>query len=190
MAKIEKNLFSFKYPEYKVTNCVTGWTWGVCGSGLNLHKCKVDIHGPCKQTKISQFRVYVLVTYPDDVEESVKKEINRCHNIAVTVATGVIIKAATASSVVGPQATIAAAIGAIGPAAKAYGSSFYGCLNTIPVSIRDKIKASIKHEDKGLTGWRNDLEQFTYINYDYFPVNNGYDYFSMNNRYNNFPIYY
>ena len=155
MASIEKDLFSFKYPEFKVSTCVTGWTNIPCGTLLHPKWCKQEIKAPCTQTKTSQFRVYVLVTYPDTVEEVVKREINRCHNIAVGVATAVIVKAATASSVVGPQATIAAAIGAIGPAAKAYGESFYACLaaTSIPTVIRNQIKANLYHEDKGITGW-------------------------------------
>lgn len=157
MARIEKNIWSFKYPEFKVEKCVTGWTWVPCPTWNNPgRKCKKDIQGPCKKTKTSQFRVFVAITYPDNVGDVVKREINRCSDIALGIATGVIIKAATASSVVGPQATIAAAIGAIGPAAKAYGESFYTCLASINVSkvIRDQIKASLSHEDKAITGWR------------------------------------
>ncbi|MCB2362358.1 hypothetical protein [Clostridium estertheticum] len=98
MARIEKNIWSFKYPEFKFETCVTGWTWVPCPIWSNPGRmCKKDIIGPCKKTKTSQFRVFVAITYPDNVGDVVKREINRCGDIALGVATGVIIKAATAS---------------------------------------------------------------------------------------------
>lgn len=67
--------------------------------------------------------------------------------------------------VVGPQATIAAATGAIGSAAKAYGEASYG-----------QIKAVLNYEDKGITDWSGSHHpirhpygpQFAYYGYGYF----------------------
>ena len=148
--------------------------------------CKQYIPGICKKTKTSQFRVFVAITYPDNVGDVVKREINRCSDIALGVATGIIIKAATASSVVGPQATIAAAIGAIGPAAKAYGGSFYACLARTSVSqgIRDQIKASLSYGNKAITGWRGYYDESMYERYSYEPMYSEYDVESVNNEYN------
>lgn len=177
LGRIEKTLFSFDYPEFKVSTCVTGWTYMPCGSLLNPKMCKKDIKVPCTKTKTSRFRIYILVTYPDSAEQVVRDAIDRCHDLATGVAIGIITKAATASTVVGPQATIAAAIGAIGPAAAAYGNSFYGCLAAVsmPDVIRNNIKAEIQKEDKGLTGWREYHDnRFMYSQYDiqqFFPYN-------------------
>lgn len=187
MGRIEKNIWSFKYPEFKVDTCVTGWTWVPCPTWKNPgRKCKKDIMGPCKKTKTSQFRIFVLIIYPDTVEEVVRREINKCADVALGVATSVIVDAATASSVVGPQATIAAAIGAIGPAAKAYGESFYTCLTNINVSqvIRDHIKVDLKYETKGITGWREYYDEPIYNEYIVEPRYSGYYDETVNNEYN------
>ncbi|MCB2295759.1 hypothetical protein LGK95_19985 [Clostridium algoriphilum] len=192
MAKVEKNIWSFKYPEFQFEKCVTGWTWFPCPTLREPGRmCKKNIQGLCKKTKTSQFRVFVKITYPDNVGDVVKREINRCSDIALGVATGIIIKAATASSVVGPQATIAAAIGAIGPAAKAYGASFYACLARTSVSqvIRDQIKASLSHEDKAITGWRGYYDEPMYDGYSYEPMYERDSYEPMYERDSYEPMY-
>lgn len=158
MGVIEKDLYSFNYPEFKASMCKTGWTWVPCPTWSNPTKtCKQDINVPCTKTKTSRFRVYVRVDYPDSLEPVIRQRVQNCHVTAAGVAAGVIYTAATASNVVGPAATIAAAIGAIGPAAEAYGKSFYACLTTLnlPDAIKNNIKANLYHEDKGITDWRD-----------------------------------
>jgi hypothetical protein len=152
----EKNLFSFEYPEFKVTTCVSGWTWVPCPIWSNPGRtCKQEIKTPCTQTRKSRFRVYAKATYPETLEEAVKREIERCHLAAAAVATSVVYSAATASSVVGPQATIAAAIGSIPAALRAYLDSFLKCIQGLNISdaLKNQIKADIKHETKKISDW-------------------------------------
>ena len=156
MAVYTRNLYSFDYPEFKADICVTGWTWVPCPTWSNPGRvCKQEIQTPCMKTRTSRFRVYVEVVYPENLEEFVKREIDRCHIIASGIATDVIYTAATASSVVGPEATITAAIAAIPAAAKAYGNSFWNCLSTFSLSdaVKRQINASLNHDTAKINDW-------------------------------------
>lgn len=159
-----KDLFSFNYPEFKTEKCVTGWTWSLCPSLSNpTKKCKQNIYGLCTKTKTSRFRIYAKADYPNSVDDYVKKQIEKCHLAAAGVAANIIYSAATASGVVGPQATIVAAVGAIPAAAEGYSKSFYSCINTLQLSnaAKDLIKVKIHKEDKGLTDWREAVTRLT-----------------------------
>ncbi|MDA2180102.1 hypothetical protein PDN34_26420 [Bacillus cereus] len=156
MATLTKSLFSFDYPEVKATTCAGGWTWIPCPTLSNPGKmCKQHYNVPCTQKRTSRFGVYADLTYPASVEEFIRKEIERCHLIASAAAGNVIYGAATASSVVGPEATIAAAIGAIPLAAKTYGESFWGCLQSFNLTdaLKRQINGSIRHETHKLNDW-------------------------------------
>ncbi|QHZ46984.1 hypothetical protein [Bacillus sp. NSP9.1] len=156
MATLDKTLFSFEYPEFMASTCVTGWTYVPCPTWQNPGRmCRQDITAPCMKTRTSRFRVYAYVRYPDTLEEVVRSEIQRCHLIAAAVATNVVYTAATASSVVGPQATIAAAIGAIPGALEAYLQSFWNCLTSLNLSdvIKRQIEIDVRRETVRLTDW-------------------------------------
>ncbi|MCD1261778.1 hypothetical protein B5M42_023560 [Paenibacillus athensensis] len=156
--RYEKTLFSFEYPEFKMATCVTGWTWIPCPTLSNPgRKCKQEIKMPCSKTRKSRFRVYAEVTYPATLEEAIKREIENCHLIAAGIATSVVVDAASASSVVGPQATIAAAIGAIPAALRAYLDSFVKCIEGLNVSdaVKREIKADVKHGTTVVSDWRD-----------------------------------
>ncbi|WP_217558744.1 hypothetical protein [Paenibacillus sp. GbtcB18] len=155
--RYEKTLFSFEYPEFKAATCVTGWTWVPCPTWSNPGRtCKQEIKLPCTQTRKSRFRVYAEATYPETLEEAVKREIERCHLIAAGLAANVVYSAATASSVVGPQATITAAIGSIPAALQVYLKSFLECLEGLNISdaLRRQIKGDIKHATNKISDWR------------------------------------
>lgn len=153
MAILTKQLFSLDYPELKMRE--EGWTWVPCPTRNNLTKmCKKSYQVPYKRT--SNFKVYAELTYPDSVEKSIKKEIERCHEIAAGAAGYVIYGAATAPSVVGgPPATIAAAIGAIPVAAKTYGETFWKCLQflNLTAALKRQINGSIKHKTHKINDW-------------------------------------
>ncbi|MBO3284761.1 hypothetical protein [Paenibacillus polymyxa] len=154
---MQKNLFTFEYPEFKVTTCVTGWTNVPCPTFTNPGRmCKQDIKLPCTQTRKSRFRVYAEVIYPESLEAVVRREVEQCHLTASGLATETIYAAATASSVVGPQATISAAIGAIPAALKVYMESFTSCIKGINMSdtLRREIKADIKRSTTVISDWR------------------------------------
>ena len=171
MAVMERDLWSFEYPEFKTETCVTGWTYMPCPTWSNPGRmCKQDITGICTKTKTSRFRVYVRIEYPDSAEAWIREQIDKCHYAGAEAAATVIIEAATASSVVGPVATISAAIASIPAAAEAYGKAFYGCIEAIQLSqvYKDLINATIHHEDKGITDWRQyDSRQQYLPNYAY-----------------------
>ncbi|MCB7160419.1 hypothetical protein LI071_07040 [Bacillus subtilis] len=156
MAVLDKTLFSFEYPEVMATTCVTGWTYIPCPTWSRPGRmCRQDIVLPCVKTRRSRFRVYAYLRYPDTFEDVVRSEIERCHLIAAGVATNIVYAAATASSVVGPQATIAAAVGAIPPALEAYIQSFWNCLTSLNLSdvVRRQFEADIKQETVRITDW-------------------------------------
>lgn len=154
---MQKDLFSFDYPEFKVAMCVTGWTNVPCPTWSNPGRmCRQDIKLPCTQTRKSKFRVYAEVVYPESLESAVKSELERCHLTASALATNVVYAAATASSVIGPAATISAAVGSIPAALKTYLESFSSCIKGIGLSdaLRRQIKADIKKSDKVISDWR------------------------------------
>lgn len=155
MATLTKSLFSFDYPEFKMETC-EGWTWVPCPTWSNpTRTCKKSYPVPCKKTRTSNFKVYAELTYPASVEEFIRKEIERCHQIAAGAAGDVIYAAATAPSVVGPEATIAAAIGAIPVAAKTYGETFWNCLQSFNLNdaLKRQINGSIKHDTHKINDW-------------------------------------
>lgn len=133
-----------------------GWTWFSCPTLSNpTRTCKKSSPIPCKKTRTSNFKVYAELIYPANVEKSIRKEIERCHKIAAGAAAYVIYAAATAPSVVGPEATIAAAIGAIPVAAKTYGETFWKCLQFLNLTdaLKRQINGSIKHKTHKINDW-------------------------------------
>ncbi|MEB2280093.1 hypothetical protein LAV73_08795 [Lysinibacillus xylanilyticus] len=155
MATLTKTLFSFNYPEFKGEMC-EGWTWKPCPTTTNLTRtCKMSYPVPCQKTRTSNLKVYAELTYPASVEKFIRKEIERCHKIASGAAGHVIYAAATAPSVVGPEATIAAAVGAIPVAAKTYGETFWKCLQSLNLTdaLKRQIKGSIKHNTHKINDW-------------------------------------
>lgn len=156
MATLDKTLFSLDFPEFMASTCVIGWTYMPCPTIPNPGRmCRQDIMGPCMKTRKSKFRVYAYLRYPETLEEVVGSEIQRCHLIASGVATNIIYTAATASTVVGPQATIAAAIGSVPAALRAYIDSFWNCLTSLNLSdvVKRQIDMDVKYETKRLTDW-------------------------------------
>lgn len=157
--------------------CVTGWTWFLCPSMSNpFKKCKKEITVPCKKTRTSLFRFYVLIQYPDSADKFVRDELDRCHKIATAVAVGVITDAIVKASAAGPAAAVTAAIGSLGLAARAYIDSYYACLTNVPPMIRNQIKLSFEQETKKLTDWRGEYTGFTYDPYSYQPMYYYYPY--------------
>ncbi|MGL4912150.1 MAG: hypothetical protein ACRC3Y_06920 [Romboutsia sp.] len=157
MGQIIKTLYSIDYPEVKTQTCVTGWTWIPCPTATNWTKqCKQEIKAPCVKTKTSRFRVYVRLTYPDTLQDAIKRQIDSCHAVAFGIASGIIISAATAPAITGPQSAIAAAIAAVPAAAKAYSDSFYTCLTTYNISsaIKNQIKGNIIYDTVTIKDWR------------------------------------
>lgn len=162
MGQINKTLYSFDYPEFKVGTCVTGWTWIPCGPLWHPKKCKQEIKSPCKKTRTSRFRVYVLVTYPDSAEPVIEREIQRCHEQSVGAAIAVIATAVSGSSVGTPAAMMEAAIAATPSAAQEYGRTFWQCITNISASdvIKREIKAVLNHETIKLSDWREYYDEY------------------------------
>ncbi|MCY9549592.1 hypothetical protein [Lysinibacillus xylanilyticus] len=84
-----------------------------------------------------------------------KDFIKKCHQIGALAAGKVIYVAATASSVVGPEATITAAIGAFPLAAKTYGEVFWNCLQCFNLAdaLSRQINGSIRHDTHKINDW-------------------------------------
>ncbi|WP_099468314.1 hypothetical protein [Konateibacter massiliensis] len=157
MAREEKTLFSFDYPEIKADMCVTGWTKVPCPTLRNPGRtCRQDIKTPCTKRRTSRFRVYAYVTYPDNLEEAVKKQIDECHKVGVAAATTIVYSAATASSLATPVAQMSAAIASIPAALQAYGKAFWGCITSLSITdaIRNQIKYDITHQTFSLSDWK------------------------------------
>lgn len=156
MGRYEKNLFSFDYPEFKGDTCKTGWTYVPCPTWSNpTRTCRQDIKTPCIKRRTSRFRVYAYVTYPDSVEDYVKKEIEHCNLIAAGAATTVITLAVSSSAAATPAAQISAAAAAIPAAVEAYSKSFWSCITSFSISssIGRQIKYDIVKQTYKLNDW-------------------------------------
>ncbi|BCA37451.1 hypothetical protein BwiPL1_58330 (plasmid) [Bacillus wiedmannii] len=155
MSVLRKTIFQLEYPEVKKDTCVTGWTYVPCGSLWHPKMCKQNITLPCVKSRKSKFEVYAKLVHPESVEGFLKKEIERCHYIAAGVASNFVYAAATASGIVGPEATIGAAVGAVPGAVKIYLGSFWACIKSFNLSdaLKRQINGDVKYETHKLSNW-------------------------------------
>lgn len=137
-----RKLFGVRYPEFKMDTCKKTY---------KTPFGKIRIKYPCLKTRESEINVYAFLTFPTDLEQFVKDQLNKCLDQASVAAT----TSALNTFYITPGTPIERVLAGISVGYQTLQSTFLACVQAIPSwdTIRDNIDYGIDHEEIKINDW-------------------------------------